>query len=62
MAPKKDKEVRLTVSMTGKERKSPGCYMSESRRFVLDFDLDSNTGKIKPLSDSGIYNRVRKSS
>jgi hypothetical protein len=57
MAQKKDKEARPIVSMPGEEREKvwDDIYLKEEG-IVLDFDPDSNTGKIKSLNDSGIYN------
>jgi len=56
MARKKDKEDRPIVSMSGEEREEvwDDIYLKEEG-IVLEFDPDSNTGKIKSLSDGGIY-------
>jgi hypothetical protein len=53
---KKNKEDRPIVSMSGEGREElwDDIYLKEER-IVLEFDPDSNTGKIKSLSDSGIY-------
>jgi hypothetical protein len=56
MTRKKNKEDRPIVSMSGEEREElwDDIYLKEEG-IVLEFDPDSNTGKIKSLSDTGIY-------
>ena len=42
------------MSGEGREELWDDIYLKEER-IVLEFDPDSNTGKIKSLSDTGIY-------
>ena len=57
MASKKNEKDRPIVSMTREEREEvwDDVYLKEEG-IVIDFDRDANTGKIKSLSDSSIYN------
>jgi hypothetical protein len=56
MAKEKDKENRPIVSMKGEEREEvwDEAYAKEEG-IILEFDSDSNTGKIKSLLDGSIY-------
>ncbi|MBA4373586.1 MAG: hypothetical protein C0402_12100 [Thermodesulfovibrio sp.] len=54
--PKKEKKERPLVSMDAEEREEvwDDLYLKEEG-IVLEFDPASNTGKVKSLSDEGIY-------
>ncbi|MGD1076278.1 MAG: hypothetical protein ABR903_09435 [Thermodesulfovibrionales bacterium] len=56
MARKKNKEDRPIVSMSAEEREKvwDDIYLKEEG-IVVEFDPDSNTGRIKSLRDGGIY-------
>lgn len=56
MAKEKDKEDRPIVSMKGEEREEvwDEAYAKEEG-IILEFDSESNTGKIKSLLDDSIY-------
>jgi len=54
--PKKEKKELPLVSMNAEEREEvwDDLYLKEEG-VVLEFDPTSNTGKVKSLSDDGIY-------
>ncbi len=56
MAKEKDNKNRPIVSMKGEEREEvwDDAYVKEEG-IILEFDPDSNTGKIKSLLDDSIY-------